>query len=53
MAMWSRRNLDKEFNEVATDWFIDNIDKEGHEVKAKSVEEYKVIRQDLFELVQA
>ena len=52
MAMWSRRNLDKEFNEVATDWFTNNIDKEGHEVKAKSVEEYKVIRQDLFKLVQ-
>jgi len=52
MAMWSRRNLDKEFNDVATDWFTNNIDKEGHEVKAKSVEEYKVIRQDLFELVQ-
>ena len=53
MAMWSRRNLDKEFNEVAADWFTDNIDKEDHEVKTKSIEEYKVIRQDLFKLVQA
>ena len=53
MAMWSRRNLDKDFNDIASNWFADNIDKDGQEVKAKSIEEYKVIRQDLFELVQA
>ena len=53
MAMWSRRNLDKDFNDIASNWFADNIDKDGQEVKVKSIEEYKVIRQDLFELVQA
>ena len=53
MAMWSRRNIDKEFNQVANDLFTNNIDKKGHEVKAKSIEEYKIIRQDLFELIQA
>jgi len=51
--MWSKRNLDIEFNEIASDWFSDNIDKEDHEVKTKSVEEYKLIRKDLFELVKA
>ena len=53
MAMWSKRNLDKEFNEIASNWFMDILDKEGREVKVKSIEEYKLIRNDLFELVQA
>ena len=53
MSMWSKRNLDIEFNEIASDWFSDNIDKEDHEVKTKSVEEYKLIRKDLFELEKA
>ena len=53
MAVWSKRNLDKEFNEIASNWFTDIIDKGGHEVKLKSIEEYKLNRDDLFQLVQA
>jgi hypothetical protein len=52
MAMWSRRNLEVEFNDIATDWFNENQGLDDDQVIKKDVKEYKIIRQDLFDLAK-
>lgn len=53
MAMWSNRNLDNEFNDIASQWFQDIANKSSDEVKVNSIEEYKKIREALFKAIKA
>jgi DNA-binding HxlR family transcriptional regulator len=50
MAMWSRRNLDVDFNDIANNWFSENHDLDDDVVMENDIRDYKLIRQDLFEL---
>ena len=50
MAMWSRRNLDVDFNDIANNWFSENQDLDDDVVIENDIRDYKLIRQDLFEL---
>ncbi|MDG1264337.1 MAG: helix-turn-helix domain-containing protein [Flavobacteriaceae bacterium] len=50
MAMWSRRNLDVEFNDIANNWFSENQDLGDDEIIENDIRDYKLIRQNLFEL---
>jgi DNA-binding HxlR family transcriptional regulator len=50
MAMWSRRNLDVDFNDIANNWFSENQDLDDDVVMENDIRDYKLIRQDLFEL---
>lgn len=50
MAMWSQRNLDIEFNDIANDWFSENQDLDDCVVIENDIRDYKLMRQDLFEL---
>ncbi len=52
MAMWSRRNLDVEFNDVASDWFQENEGLEDDTVIENNIRDYKVVRQNLFNLAK-
>ena len=50
MAMWSRRNLDVEFNDIANNWFSENQDLDDFVVIENDIRDYKLMRQDLFKL---
>ena len=50
MSMWSRRNLDVEFNDIANNWFSENQDLGDDEIIENDIRDYKLIRQNLFEL---
>ena len=50
MAMWSRRNLDVEFNDIANNWFSENQDLDDCVVIENDIRDYKLMRQDLFKL---
>ena len=50
MAMWSRRNLDVDFNDIANNWFSENQDLDDDVVMENDIRDYKLIRQDLFKL---
>jgi len=52
MAMWSRRNLDVEFNDIASDWFKENEGLDYDEVIKKDIKGYKEVRQNLFDLAK-
>ena len=52
MSMWSRRNLDVEFNDIASDWFKENEGLDYDEVIKKDIKGYKEVRQNLFDLAK-
>ena len=52
MAMWSRRNLDVEFNDIANNWFSENQGLDDDVVIENDIRDYKLIRQDLFDLAK-
>lgn len=48
MSMWSKNNLNVEFNTIANDWFEENKSLSSEKVISSSIDDYKANRKDLF-----
>ena len=52
MSMWSRRNLNVEFNEIASKWFSNNENLEGEHVISNTINDYKLVRKELLNFIK-
>ena len=52
MSMWSKRNLNLEFNDIASDWFSNNENKESQHVISNTINDYKLVRKELFDFIK-
>ena len=52
MSMWSKRNLNLEFNDIASDWFSNNENKESQHVISNTINDYKLVRKELLNFIK-
>ena len=52
MSMWSRRNLNVKFNDIASEWFSNNENLEGEHVIRNTINDYKLVRKGLFDFIK-
>jgi hypothetical protein len=48
MSMWSKNNLNVEFNTIANDWFEENKSLSDEKVISSSIDDYLANRKALF-----
>ena len=52
MSMWSKRNLNVEFNDIASEWFSNNENLESEHVINNTINDYKLVRKGLFDFIK-
>ena len=50
--MWSKRNLNVEFNDIASEWFSNNENLESEHVINNTINDYKLVRKGLFDFIK-
>ena len=53
MSMWSKKNLNLEFNDIATEWFSNNKNLKGEHTINNTINDYKLVRKELFDFIKA